>query len=372
MTSSDDIPFVDLHAQYESLQDDISRAMQEVISSSAFIRGPQLGQFEKDFAKAQGVSRAIGVASGTDALDLAVRALGIGPGDEVITVSNTWISTVFAISKVGATPVIVDIDPDSHQIDVEAVRAAISERTRAIIPVHLFGHPAPVDQIVDICRPLGIFVIEDVAQAPLATLNGKLAGTIGDVGCFSFYPSKNLGCYGDGGAIITDDEALAERMAVLANYGQQTPFDHQEIGINSRLDTLQAAVLSIKLPYLSGWNESRRQKAAVYDRLIGNLPVKIVRPPDNGVSAYHLYVIEVDRRDDCRAFLDARGIKTQIHYPAPVHLQACYTDLGYRAGSLPVVERAMSRVLSLPIYPEITDDQQQRVADALADFLNDQ
>lgn len=363
------VPFVDLIAQYNSLKAEIDRAMADVIEHSAFIRGPALATFEREFAAAVGARHAIGVASGTDALNLAVRALDLGPGDEAITVPNTWISTAYAVSHVGARPVFVDIDPQTGQMDADKLERALTPRTKAVLPVHMFGHPAPMDRIAAICRTRGIRVVEDIAQAPLAEVQGKKVGSFGDLACYSFYPSKNLGCYGDGGAVTTDDDVLAERVRYLADYGQKERFHHATVGWNSRLDTLQAAILRVKLPHLARWNEARRARAKRYGELLAGLPVRLPKETPWAKAVYHLYVVEVDRRDECLAFMRARGVMAQIHYPTCVHLQPCYAELGHRPGDFPVAEAAKDRILSLPIYPELTEAQMRTVADALAAFV---
>jgi dTDP-4-amino-4,6-dideoxygalactose transaminase len=363
------VPFVDLLAQYHSLKSEIDRAMADVIGQSAYIRGPALAVFEREFAAVVGARHAIGVASGTDALNLAVRVLGLGPGDEAITVPNTWISTVFAISHVGARPVFVDIDPATGQIDADKLEHALTPRTKAVLPVHMFGHPAPMDRIMALCRPRGIRVIEDIAQAPLAEVWGRKVGSFGDLACYSFYPSKNLGCYGDGGAVTTDDDALAEKVRCLADYGQRERYHHEAVGWNSRFDTLQAAILRVKLPHLARWNDERRARARRYGDLLAGLPVQLPREAPWAKAVYHLYVVEVDRRDECLAFLRARGVMAQVHYPTCIHLQPCYANLGYRSGDFPVAEAAKDRILSLPMYPELTEDQMKTVADTLAAFV---
>ena len=363
------VPFVDLKAQYHSLKAEIDRAMTEVIGSSAFIRGPALAAFEREFAAAVGARHAIGVASGTDALNLALRALDLGPGDEAITVPNTWISTAFAVSHAGARLAFVDIDPATGQMDADDLGRALTPRTKAVLPVHMFGHPAPMDRIMAICRPRGIRVVEDIAQAPLAEVHGKKVGSFGDLACYSFYPSKNLGCYGDGGAVTSDDDVLAERVWCLADYGQKERFRHAMAGWNSRLDTLQAAILRAKLPHLVRWTETRRARAKRYGELLAGLPVRLPREAPWAKAVYHLYVVEVDRRDECLAFLRAQGVMAQVHYPACVHLQPCYAELGYRPGDFPAAEAAKDRILSLPMYPELTEAQMRTVADALAAFL---
>ncbi|OHC83119.1 MAG: erythromycin biosynthesis sensory transduction protein eryC1 [Rhodospirillales bacterium RIFCSPLOWO2_12_FULL_67_15] len=363
------VPFVDLKAQYHSLKAEIDRAMTEVIESSSFIRGPALAAFEREFAAAVGARHAIGVASGTDALNLALRALDLGPGDEAITVPNTWISTAFAVSHAGARLAFVDIDPATGQMDADDLGRALTPRTKAVLPVHMFGHPAPMDRIMAICRPRGIRVVEDIAQAPLAEVHGKKVGSFGDLACYSFYPSKNLGCYGDGGAVTSDDDVLAERVWCLADYGQKERFRHAMAGWNSRLDTLQAAILRAKLPHLVRWTETRRARAKRYGELLAGLPVRLPREAPWAKAVYHLYVVEVDRRDECLAFLRAQGVMAQVHYPACVHLQPCYAELGYRPGDFPAAEAAKDRILSLPMYPELTEAQMRTVADALAAFL---
>jgi len=364
------IPFVDLQAQYRSIKSEIDEAMASVLDTSAYIRGPAVGSFEAAFAETLGVGHVIGVANGTDALHMAVRALGIGPGDEVITVTNTWISTAFAISFVGATPVLVDIDAETYQMDVGALERAITPRTKAVIPVHLFGHPAPMDEIIELCRPRGIKIIEDVAQAPLAEINGRTVGGLGDIACFSFYPSKNLGCFGDGGAVATNDDGLAETIRHLSNYGQAATHDHVTVGYNSRLDTLQAAVLLAKLPHLGRWTEQRRHCASVYTEKLKNLPVTLPREAPGAKAVYHLYVIQADHRDECLEYLRQNGVMAQVHYPNLVHRQPCYAALGYKEGNFPVAETYVDRILSLPIYAELTDKQINTVVDTLAEFLS--
>lgn len=345
-------------------------AIRQVARDASFIRGPALGAFEGAFAEMHGVGHAIGVGSGTDALMLAVRALGIGPGDEVVTVPNTWISTAFAVSHAGATPVFCDIDPDTYQIDPAMLEKVITPRTKAVIAVHLYGHPAPMTAIEEICRPKGIAVIEDVAQALMAQTDGRRAGSIGDIGCFSFYPAKNLGAYGDGGMVLTGDHALAERLLRLSDYGQSDPHRHPEIGFNSRLDTLQAAILLAKLPHLEAWTEARRRAAGWYDDRLAGLPVQRPATAPGAEPVYHLYVIQVDDRDACLAHLRDNGVMAQVHYHGIIHLQECYRDLGYGEGDFPVAEAAQKRILSLPIFPEITEAEVERVVTTLGEFLS--
>ena len=363
------IPLVDLFAQHEQISDDLCAAFKELIKTSSFIRGTQLTEFENAFAAIHGIDYAIGVASGTDALFLVAQALGLGAGDEVVIPVNTWISTAFAASKVGATPVLVDIDPDTHQIDIKSLEQAITNSTKAIIPVHTYGHPAPITKIVDLCRRHGIWIVEDVSQAPLAKLDGQLVGTFGDIACFSFYPSKNLGCLGDGGAVLTSDPDLAHRIRCLADYGQSGQSNHQYLGQNSRLDTLQAAILTVKLSYLEDWTKKRRANAERYNGLFSQLALKTPVVSEGAQPVYHLYVIEIDRRDECLSFLRERSIMAQIHYKKLIYQQPYYSDLGYQLGDFPVAERITSRILSLPMFPELTDIQANKVFEGLNDFL---
>jgi len=365
------IPFVDLKIQYDTIRSEINQAIQATIDSSAFIQGPAVSEFEQRFAALHGVGHAVGMGSGTDALHLAVRALDIGPGDEIVTVPNTWISTAFAGSYVGARPVLVDIAPDTCQMDADKIIQALTPRTRAIIPVHMFGHPAPMGRIMEIARAHELHVIEDVAQSPLAESDGQIVGTFGDIGCYSFYPSKNLGCFGDGGAAITNNDAIAQRLRTLSDYGQSGKFNHQHVGYNSRLDTLQAAVLLVKLQYLHKWTEKRRMLAETYRRCLKHLAIKLPTEAQNARAVYHLFVIQVENRDQCLAHLHHNGIMAQVHYPRSVHLQPCYKQLGYRKGDFPVSENLAETGLSLPFFPDMTDDQVAEVADVLGQFIND-
>jgi dTDP-4-amino-4,6-dideoxygalactose transaminase len=361
-------PFVDLWAQHAPLLPQLQQALAAVVHESGFIRGRQAEQFEQEFAAWHGVPAALGVASGTDALVLAARALNLQPGDEVISVPNTWISTIFAISYTGATPVLVDVDPVTHGIDVAAVARAITPRTKAVFAVHLFGQPVELTALAALCQARGLLLVEDVAQATGARHDGQLCGTVGDIGCFSFFPSKNLGCLGDGGAVITRHPALAERLRRLANYGMEPRHQHHEIGYNSRLDTLQAAFLSLKLPHLAGWNAARRHLAARYTALLQGLPLSLPQPAADSEPVYHLYVIQTEQRDALLAHLQQHGVMAQIHYPRLVHEQPCYAHLGYQRGAFPVAERLNQRILSLPIYPEMTAAQQDYVVAVLRNF----
>lgn len=362
------IPLVDLKAQYATLRPEIDRALRRVLETTAFIMGPEVQRFEEAFANWCGAPHCVGVSSGTAALELALRALNVGPGDAVITVAHTFIATAEAISAVGATPVFVDIDPASYCIDPAAFERAITPPVRAVIPVHIYGHPADMAAINTIAAAHGLAVIEDAAQAHGALWQGALAGTLAQIGCFSFYPGKNLGAYGDAGAVTTADPALAERIRLLRNHGRRAKYVHDVVGFGERLDTLQAAVLLAKLPYLGAWTAARRRLAARYNVLLAGLDIVLPRTAPGAESAWHLYVIRAQRRDALQRFLHANGVEAGIHYPLPLHLQPAYADLGYARGSLPVTEAVADSCLSLPLYPELTDAQQERVASLVRRF----
>ncbi len=361
------VPFVDLKAQYAAIRDEVDGAIRGVLASGRFILGRQVEAFERAFSTYLGGCETVAVGSGTDALHLALRACGVGAGDEVITVANSFIATALAIGYAGATPVFVDVEPSTQTLDPARLADRITSRTRAVVPVHLFGQPADMAPICAIARERGLRVIEDACQAHGARYGGRPVGTIGDVGCFSFYPAKNLGAYGDGGAVTTRSPELAARVRLLRNYGETRKYHHAIRGYNSRLDELQAAVLAVKLSHLERWNEARRRIAARYDAGLGpNVAVPTVR--DGAHHVYHLYVVRCRRRDALQAWLRERGIETQIHYPIPIHLQEAYSDLGLSPGSLPVTEQASAEVLSLPIFPELTDAQADEVIRAVNAF----
>jgi len=355
------IPFVNLKAQYETLKDEVAEAIRGILDSARFIGGDAVALFEKDFAAYCQVRYARGVANGTDALHLALRALGIGHGDEVITTANTFIATAAAIVATGARPVFVDIDPDTHTIDPTMIERALTSHTRAIIPVHIFGQPAEMDAIKEIARRRAIYVIEDAAQAHGAEYQGVRTGALGDIACFSFYPAKNLGCYGDGGAITTNTSAIAERIARLRDHGRTTHYTHAEIGFNSRLDALQAAVLRVKLRRLDDWNASRRRAAQWYAAELAQSGIKTPFVRQGSAHVYHLYVIETDKRDSMQSKLEEAGVETGIHYPLPLHLQPAFHYLGYKRGDLPCCEATAARLLSLPMFPELGRDQVRRI-----------
>jgi dTDP-4-amino-4,6-dideoxygalactose transaminase len=362
------IPCGDLKLQYGSIKVEVDRAVQAVLDGGWFILGQNVAAFEQEFAAYCGAQFAVGVGNGTDALQLALMSCGIGPGDEVITAPNSATFTALAISATGALPRFVDIDPRTYNLDARRLAEAIGPRTRAIIPVHLYGQPADMDPILAIARERGLRVIEDAAQAHGARYQGRRVGTLGDLGCFSFYPSKNLGAYGDGGMVVTNDPLLAERVRMLRNGGQKTRYDHQLLGLNSRLDELQAAILRVKLPYLDTWNQQRRHIAALYTAQLGDASVETPLELPQVEHAYHLYVIRCAQRDALQKHLADCGVETAIHYPLPIHLQGAYRGLGFGPGSFPIAERCAGQVLSLPIYPELTDAKVRQVAAHILDW----
>jgi dTDP-4-amino-4,6-dideoxygalactose transaminase len=362
------VPFVDLRAQHAGLAAEIQSAVQHVFARGDFIQGAAVERFEAEYAAFIGTRHAIGVGTGLAAIELALRGFGIGQGDEVIAPANTFIATVLAIVAAGATPVLVDMDRESYTIDPGALAAAVTSRTRAIVPVHLYGQPVDLDAVLAIAARHNLVVIEDAAQAHGARYKGKRIGRFGHAAAFSFYPSKNLGAYGDGGMIVTDDDRVAAKLRLLGNYGQRAKYDHAIAGTNSRLDTVQAAVLRVKLPHLDGWNAARRRHADAFTAKLSGL-VHTPVTSANVEHVYHLYVIETGRRDAVQQALHARDIHTGIHYPVPVHLQEACADLGYRAGDFPATETAAARILSLPMYPELTDAQIEYVARAVAEAV---
>lgn len=364
------ILFFDLNRQYVILREELDAAIHRVLEKGRFILGPEVEALEDEFAAYLGVRYAIGVGSGTEAIELALRACGIGPGDEVITVSHTAVATVAAIDLVGAKPVLVDIEPYTYTMDPAQVERGISAQTKAILPVHIYGQPANLTPLLSLARQFDLFLIEDCAQAHGAEYDGKKVGTIGNLGCFSFYPTKNLGAFGDGGMVVTNDPVLAERVRLLRQYGWGDRYVSSVKGMNSRLDELQAAILRVKLRYLDAWNARRSQLAMRYDE---KLRGSVVHPPvsgGHGRRVYHLYVVECDQRDAMQAYLEDQGIITLIHYPVPVHLQPAYADLEYVLGDLPVTETVASRILSLPLYPELTEDELDTVATAIRSFTS--
>jgi dTDP-4-amino-4,6-dideoxygalactose transaminase len=371
------LPLVDLKAQYLVIKAEIDAAIQRVLESTAFINGPDVSAFEAEFAQFCGVNYAIGVASGTAALQLALAAFEIGPGDEVITVAHTFCATAEAIAHVGARPVFVDIDPQTYTIDPKAIEKAITPKTRAIIPVHLYGMPADMDAINAIAQAYGLVVIEDAAQAHGAQYRGRIVGGLGHAACFSFYPGKNLGAYGDAGAVTTNDPEIAQRLFALRDHGRMrqangkaAKYEHTIIGFGERLDTLQAAILRVKLRHLPKWTMRRQHLAHVYRQLLAHLPsISLPYTPDDRKSVYHLFVIRALQRDTLRSLLLDQGIETGIHYPIPLHLQKAFAYLGYKVGDLPYTERAAAEILSLPLFPEMSEADCMRVAQAIEAWL---
>jgi dTDP-4-amino-4,6-dideoxygalactose transaminase len=362
------IPLVDLKAQYAAIKPEIAAAVQRVIDNTSFIMGPEVAAFEAEFARFIGVGHAAGVASGTAALHLAFLACGIGPGDEVITTAFSFYATAEAIAQAGATPVFVDILPDTYNIDPAKIEAAITPRTKAIVPVHLYGQAAEMDEILAIAQRYGLRVIEDAAQAHAAEYRGRRCGSMGDLACFSFYPSKNLGGYGDGGMITSNDAALMARVQRLRDHGRVGKYEHVELGWGYRLDGLQAAILRAKLPHLEAWTEARRAAAAHYDALLAHTDVVTPAARPYNRHVYHCYAIRTPRRDALVEHLTRQGIGVVIHYPIPLHRQPAYAAMSLGPGSFPVAEAAAAQVLSLPHYAEITAEQQARVAEAVRAF----
>lgn len=359
------IPLVDLRAQYQTLKDEILPALEDVLENMHLFLGPQVRNFEKEFAKYSECQYGIGVSSGTDALILALRACGIGVGDEVITVSHTFFATIEAIALVGAVPVFVDIDPQTYTLDWHQLEKAITPRTRAILPVHLYGHPAEMQPIMEIARRYNLRVIEDASQAHGACYQGQRVGSFGDIGCFSLYYSKNLGAYGESGICVTNDAQLAEEIHLLRDHGSKIRYQHEVMGVNGRLDEMQAAILNVKLKYLDRWNEARQQHARAYSVLLQDFSLVMPAQKSDSTHVYYVYAIQVENRDQIRQALDNEGIGTGIHFPVPSHLQPACKQYGYTKGMLPVTEAVAERILSLPMYPELTDEQLETVVHAL-------
>ncbi|AFY66941.1 DegT/DnrJ/EryC1/StrS aminotransferase family protein [Geitlerinema sp. PCC 7407] len=376
------IPPLDLTQQYQQIEADVSKAVLAVLASGQYIGGPQVQQFETQFAEYIGTRHAVVCNSGTDALYLAMRALDIGPGDEVITTPFTFVATAETISAVGATPVFVDVDPLTFNIDADQVAAAITDKTRAVIPVHLFGYPADMTRLMAVAEAHGLTVIEDCAQATGAQWQGQKVGAIGHVGCFSFFPTKNLGACGDGGAITTNDPELVGRLRSLREHGQRQRYLHDEVGVNSRLDAVQAVILQIKLRHLDTWNQQRHAVAERYHQLLAPVPdVVVPQVATQGRCVWNQYTVRIvhpaaadlqarrDRRDAVRQFLQDQGVSSMVYYPIPLHLQPVYQSLGYREGQLPVAERLACEVLSLPMFPELPPEAQAQVVHALKDAI---
>ena len=363
------IPLIDLKAQYETVGADIEAAVVRVLRSGRYALGPEVEAFETEFADFCGVKHGIGVQSGTSALNLALRACGIGPGDEVITVPFTFVATVAAIVETGATVRFADIAPDSFTLDPARLADVVTERTKAIIPVHLYGQAVDMDPILDVARAHGLTVIEDAAQAHGARYKERPVGSLGDMACFSFYPSKNLGACGEGGIVVTDNPEYAQNMQLLRNWGHTDRYHHVVVGGNHRLDAVQAAVLRVKLRHLDTWNTSRRAVAGRYDQRLADLEVATPPAMTYGTHVYHIYAVRVARRNAVLEALNGRDIGAAVHYPSPVHLQPAYADLGYAEGRFPESERAAEEVLSLPMYPELSEDAVAEVTAAVAEAI---
>ncbi len=359
------IPLVDLTAQYRAIKEEIDAAVLAVLESGRFILGPQVAAFETEVADYLGVKHAIGVASGTDALVIALRALGVGPGDEVIVPAYSFFATAGAVLSVGARPVFVDIQPRTYLMDVGQVEAVLTPRSKAILPVHLYGQPADMDEILALARAHGLAVVEDNAQAFGAEYKGRKTGALGEIGCLSFFPSKNLGGYGDGGMLTTNDDRLAETMRMLRTHGWKKKYFPEILGYNSRLDELQAAVLRVKLRHIDEWNRRRREIAAAYHRLLADLPLGLPVEAPERTHVYHLYMVAFERREEVQRQLKEAGIAAEVYYPQPLHLAEPCRALGYGPGQLPVAERASRQTLALPLYPEMDAERLQRVSDHL-------
>jgi len=356
------IPLVDLKAQYDLIRDEIDEAIQRVLDNTSFIGGSEVSSFEDAFAEYCGAKFAIGVSSGTEALRLALIACGVGEGDEVITSPSTFIATVEAIAGVGAKPVFVDVDEETNNIDPALIEAAITDRTKAIIPVHLYGYPVDMDPILDIARKHGLKVVEDAAQAHGAEYKGTRIGGFGDVACFSFYPGKNLGAYGDAGGVVTNDEAIADEVRLLRDHGRSDKYEHRVLGFNSRLDSLQAAILKVKLAHMEKWTDQRRAAAAIYGELLQDAGVRLPAEQPGFKPVYHLYVVRTPKRDEIAEALKAAGVASGVHYPIPLHMQPALSYMGHSEGDFPNCEQNARDCLSLPMYPELTEEQAQFVA----------
>jgi len=366
------IPFLDLKAQYRSIKPDILASIERTLDSTQFVLGDEVRLFEEEFAAYCASTNGVGVNNGTSAIQLALLAAGIGPGDEVITVAHTFVATVAAILYTGAQPVLVDIDPDSYTMDPAQLRGAITSRTKAILPVHLYGQPADMDPILAIAREHGLIVLEDAAQAHGGEYKGKRCGSLGDMAAFSFYPGKNLGAYGEGGMVVTGRADFAKTVRMLRDWGQEKKYHHVLRGFNARLEGIQGAVLRVKLRHLEKWTELRRERARQYRQLLTGLP-RVILPkeyPDRR-HVFHVYVVRVDDREQFMKFLLERGVQTAIHYPYPVHTLPAYADLGFGPGDFPVAERVASEVVSLPMYPELGADQVEKVAEVVREWAQD-
>ena len=364
----DKVPYLDIAAQIRGLRKEIDAALARTLDNCSFCLGPDVVQFEKDFAQFCGAKHSLGFNSGTSALHVAMRLLNVGTGDEVITTPFTFIATSWAISYVGAKPVYVDIDDETFNIDPALIERAITSKTKAVLPVHLYGQPFDVDRVLDVCRKHKLPLVEDAAQAHGAKYKGKVVGTLGDISCFSFYPTKNLGACGEGGALVTNNDQYAARAKSLREHGSTVRYYHDEVGYNYRLEGFQGAVLGVKLKHLDQWTRERRRVAARYTELLANTPLRLPKPAPYAESAWHLYTIRYPQRDALKKHLDENGVGCAVHYPIPLHLQKVYAHLGHKPGDFPVAEKACREVLCIPMYPELTESQIIRVADVIKQF----
>jgi dTDP-4-amino-4,6-dideoxygalactose transaminase len=362
------IPFVDLLEQYKTLEKEIDNAIKQTIISTQFILGNEVFLFEKEFASYCGVKYAVGVGNGLSALELGMRALGIGPGDEVITPANSFIASSSAIAFTGATPVLIDCDKDSYNIDVTQIEKKITKRTKAIMPVHLYGQPADMKAILAIAKKHKLYVVEDACQAHGAYYNGKRVGSFGDIAAFSFYPGKNLGAYGDAGILVTNKKKFAETVSMMRNYGQKKKYMHVFLAWNSRIDTIQAAILRVKLKYLDKWNQERRNKALLYTELLKDASVITPKLTKGVDHVFHLYVIRTKKRDQLAKYLEENGVSVGLHYPVPIHLQKAFKYLNYKKGDFPVTEQLAKKALSLPIYPELKIEDIKYICQTIKNF----
>ena len=365
-----EVPLLDLKRQYATIRGEVEEAMRAVVESQHFILGQEVEDLEAAVAGYCGTKHAVGCASGSDALLLALMALDIGPGDEVVTSTYTFFATAGAISRLGAKPVFVDIEPDTYNLKTADLEAKLTSAAKAIIPVHIYGQCADMEPILAVARERGIRVVEDMAQAIGSEYRGQKAGAIGDMGCLSFFPSKNLGGFGDGGMVVTNDDEIADKVLLLRVHGSRPKYYHAVVGINSRLDALQAAVLNVKAKYLDQWNEGRRERAAYYNEALGELPVQTPVTRDDCVHIYHQYVVQVADRDGLQKHLTDKGVGSALYYPVPLHLQECFADLGYRDGDLPESEAAARSTIALPIFAELTTEEQDYVVDSIREFVS--
>ena len=366
---TDPVPYLDLKAQLRPIRGEIDAAIARTLDNCSFCLGPDVAQFEKDFARFIGAEHCVAFNSGTSALHVALLLLNVGPGDEVVTTPFTFVATSWAISYVGAKPVYVDVGDATMNLDPKRLEQAITPRTKAVLPVHLYGQPFDLDPILEICRKHKLPLVEDTAQSHAAKYKGKIVGTFGEISYFSFYPGKNLGACGEGGALLTNNAELAKRARSLREHGSTVRYYHDEVGFNYRMEGIQGAVLGVKLPHLQGWTNERRRVAHRYHGLLQDTPLQLPREAAYAESAYHLYVVRHPRRDQLKSHLEAQGVGCALHYPLPLHLQKCYADLGHKPGDFPVAEKAARECLSLPIYPELTDAQIQRVAKVVREFF---